>query len=124
LWRANDQSNSIGNLLLHLCGNARQWIVSGLGGALDQRARQTEFDERSLISKPELLTTLKGTLAEVDAVLDAFDTSQLLNAYQIQAARSGPGSDFSCGRAFLDAHWADNSHHEATNARDLHFYDV
>src|SRR6266704_2438355 len=32
-WRANDESNSIGNLLLHLSGNARQWIASGLGGA-------------------------------------------------------------------------------------------
>jgi hypothetical protein len=31
-WRPNDASNSAGNLVLHLCGNARQWIVSGVGG--------------------------------------------------------------------------------------------
>jgi uncharacterized damage-inducible protein DinB len=85
-WRANEQSNSIGNLLLHLCGNARQWIVGGLGGALDQRQRQTEFDERSMISKTELLTRLKSTLAEVDSVLGGFDTAQLLNAYEIQGS--------------------------------------
>lgn len=83
-WRANQESNSIGNLLLHLCGNARQWIVCGLGGAPDQRLRQTEFDERSLITKEELLSKLRDTLGEVDAVLAEFDQTRLLNAYRIQ----------------------------------------
>ena len=33
VWRRSDeQSNSIGNLLLHLGGNVRQWIVSSVGG--------------------------------------------------------------------------------------------
>ena len=84
-WRANENSNSVGNLLLHLSGNARQWIVGGLGGALDQRQRQSEFDERSVISKAELLSRLKETLAEVDAVLGAFNSARLLTPYQIQA---------------------------------------
>ena len=42
-WRLNPESNSIGNLLLHLSGNARQWIVCGLGTELDKRQRQAEF---------------------------------------------------------------------------------
>ena len=83
-WRANENSNSIGNLLLHLSGNARQWIVSGLGGVLDQRRRQSEFDERSVISKAELLARLKETLTEVDAVLSGLDSPLLLTTYQIQ----------------------------------------
>src|SRR5688500_417184 len=60
-WRANEKSNSIGNLLLHLSGNARQWIVSGLGGAADARVRSQEFAERRLIPRPELLTILRQT---------------------------------------------------------------
>src|ERR1700682_5512238 len=72
-WRANENSNSIGNLLLHLSGNARQWIVSGLGGVPDRRQRQGEFDERSVISKAELLARLKETLIDVDAVLGGLD---------------------------------------------------
>ena len=33
IWkRPNSHSNSVGNLILHLCGNARQWIISGIGG--------------------------------------------------------------------------------------------
>ncbi len=58
-WRPNPESNSIGNLILHLCGNARQWIVSGLGGATDERHRQAEFDERRTIPRAELLAILQ-----------------------------------------------------------------
>src|SRR6185436_5232970 len=61
-WRPNAESNSIGNLLLHLSGNARQWIVCGLGGAPDERVRQAEFDERRTIPRDELLATLRGTV--------------------------------------------------------------
>lgn len=83
-WRGSEQSNSIGNLLLHLSGNARQWIVSGLGGALDNRERQTEFDERDLIPRSKLLAKLKQTLIDVDAVLAGFDQEKLLTKYPIQ----------------------------------------
>jgi len=83
-WRANEESNSIGNLLLHLCGNARQWIVSGLGGESDKRFRQSEFDERALIPREELLAKLRTTLGEVDSVLAEFDQTRLLDNYRIQ----------------------------------------
>ena len=58
-WRANPQSNSIGNLILHLSGNVRQWIVSGLGGAADSRDRGAEFAQRDVISREELIEKLK-----------------------------------------------------------------
>ncbi|HKO43599.1 MAG TPA: DinB family protein [Pyrinomonadaceae bacterium] len=83
-WRPNEDSNSVGNLLLHLCGNARQWIVSGLGGAEDDRVRQSEFDERRVISRDELLTRTKATLSQVDATLAQFDESRLLETFEIQ----------------------------------------
>src|SRR4051812_9327405 len=54
-WRANAESNSIGNLVLHLEGNLRQWIISGIGGAADVRHRQAEFDERNKIAGAELI---------------------------------------------------------------------
>ena len=83
-WRPNEQSNSIGNLVLHLCGNVRQWIVSGLGGEEDFRQRQSEFDERRVISKAELRTRLKSVLTKVDGTLAQFDDSRLLETFQIQ----------------------------------------
>jgi len=87
-WRPNEQSNSIGNLILHLCGNARQWIVCGLGDEADRRARQTEFDQRGGMPREELLKLLKDTIAEVDKVLAGFDVWQLLEVYRIQGADS------------------------------------
>lgn len=69
-WRRGEESNSIGNLLLHLSGNVRQWIVSGVGGAQDTRTRQSEFDERTRIPRAELLERLRQTLQEADAVLE------------------------------------------------------
>ena len=83
-WRPNAESNSIGNLLLHLCGNARQWIVSGLGGETDRRVRQREFDERTMISRSELLSRLRETLVDVDMVLADFDGQRILDQHRIQ----------------------------------------
>ena len=50
-WRPDESQNSIGNLILHLRGNLRQWIVSGLGGAKDERNRPLEFSERDSVPK-------------------------------------------------------------------------
>jgi uncharacterized damage-inducible protein DinB len=84
-WRANPESNSIGNLLLHLAGNARQWITSGLGAlGADQRVRQVEFDERSVIPGGVLLARLDATLKEVDGVLARLDPSSILERHLIQ----------------------------------------
>src|SRR5438874_6757505 len=68
-WRPNDSSNSIGNLVLHLCGNARQWIVSGVGGAPDVRDRAHEFAQRGQIGRGALMARLEETLGDVDATL-------------------------------------------------------
>jgi len=70
VWRRpNESSNSVGNLLLHLSGNVRQWIVSGVGGAEDTRDRASEFAARGSVSKTELLELVKATLDGADAVL-------------------------------------------------------
>jgi len=83
-WRANEESNSIGNLILHLCGNARQWIICGVGGQPDHRNRDSEFEQRDVIARDELLTLLHSTLAEVEATLRSFDPSLLLEHRKIQ----------------------------------------
>jgi uncharacterized damage-inducible protein DinB len=83
-WRANPASNSIGNLLLHLSGNVRQWIVVGLGRAVDSRDRDAEFARRDVIPRDELLTLLRDTLREADQTLASFDDEQLLDGFKIQ----------------------------------------
>jgi uncharacterized damage-inducible protein DinB len=83
-WRANEESNSIGNLVLHLCGNARQWIISGVGGQPDERVRDAEFQQREVISRDELLALLRSTLSEIDTTLRTLDPAVLLERRKIQ----------------------------------------
>jgi hypothetical protein len=85
VWRrAQPSLNSIGNLLLHLCGNLRQWIVAGLGGAADVRDRPAEFAERGPIPKGELLRRLDTVVGEAKQVLAGLPARQLLEVRRIQ----------------------------------------
>ena len=83
-WRPNAESNSIGNLILHLSGNARQWIVCGLGGQSDGRDRDAEFAQRDVVPRDELLARIRQTISDVDATLAGFDPDRLLEKQEIQ----------------------------------------
>jgi uncharacterized damage-inducible protein DinB len=88
IWsRPNDISNSIGNLILHICGNARQWIVSGLGSKPDQRERDGEFSQRNIIARADLLSGLRTTIDEVDSVLANLNSESLLESRTIQGKK-------------------------------------
>jgi uncharacterized damage-inducible protein DinB len=83
-WRPNEASNSIGNLILHLNGNVRQWLVSSFKGSDDTRDRPAEFRERQLIPASALLETLGTTLNEASDVLASLSESDLLTTFEIQ----------------------------------------
>jgi uncharacterized damage-inducible protein DinB len=83
-WRPNDASNSIGNLMLHLCGNVTMWIIGGVGKLPFDRNRQLEFDERGEISSAELRGRLKSVVAQADDVLKEVDATELLSRRHIQ----------------------------------------
>ena len=83
-WRPNESSNSAGNLILHLCGNMRQWIVEGVGGIPTHRDRDSEFATREQVPKAVLLAQIEQTVAEVDGILQTFDFGKLLSRRKIQ----------------------------------------
>jgi len=124
-WRPNPESNSIGNLLLHLSGNARQWIVCGLGGQADDRVRQSEFDERTTIPRDELLARLKATVKAVDNTLAFFEPDRLLDRFNIQ------GSEVTALAAIFHVteHFSMHTGQiilltKQLTAQDMHFYDL
>ncbi len=85
IWRQpNDNTVSIGNLVLHLCGNLGQWIVSGLGGAVDKRDRAAEFTERGTIPKADLAARLEKALREAAEVMDRVEATSLLETRRVQ----------------------------------------
>jgi hypothetical protein len=83
-WRPDDSQNSIGNLILHLCGNLRQWVVSGLGGAQDMRDRPREFSERRSIPRTELLSRLDAAVTEATTILSGISAAEWLRVRRIQ----------------------------------------
>jgi len=85
IWqRPNAQSNSMGNLVLHLSGNIRQWVLSGLAKAPDERKREQEFAQRGPIPKAELLADLKKTMEEVAEALDHIQPEDLMTHHEVQ----------------------------------------
>jgi len=77
-------TNSIGNLILHLEGNIRQYIISGLGGYPDARNRSQEFDSREQLSATELSSQLSYTLKKADMVVRQINQDRLTTEYIIQ----------------------------------------
>ena len=85
IWmRAEANQNAVGNLLLHLNGNVRQWILHGVGGQADLRDRDAEFAARDGAGAPEMLAGLRTTIEEAVALLRALPAGRLMEHTQNQ----------------------------------------
>jgi hypothetical protein len=85
IWaRGHENENAVGNLVLHLSGNVRQWIISGLGGAPDIRQRDREFATEGGMAGDALNNLLQTTMADAIGIIDGLSTEQLVRTYQVQ----------------------------------------
>lgn len=85
IWsRPRPEMNSIANLILHLSGNVRQWIVSGAAGTADVRNRPMEFADRSNRPMGEVLSILKKTVEQADAAMRELNPDALVSSRRIQ----------------------------------------
>jgi uncharacterized damage-inducible protein DinB len=85
IWaRGSENDNAVGNLVLHLSGNVRQWIVSGVGNRPDVRERDKEFAARGGMSTDELIAKLRGTVQEAVATIEPLTSSQMAEVRTIQ----------------------------------------
>jgi uncharacterized damage-inducible protein DinB len=83
-WRPNPECTSAGNLLLHLEGNVRQWILSGLAEHADERVRSSEFEAIDGNESAALLARLRSTVQEACDVIRNADKAVLLQRHDIQ----------------------------------------
>jgi uncharacterized damage-inducible protein DinB len=83
-WRPNEASNSIGNLVLHLNGNVRQWIIAAFLRLEDKRDRPAEFSEREQIAASALIERLAQTMQEASTVLAQITEADLIARIEIQ----------------------------------------
>ncbi len=91
-YRPNENSNAVGNLVLHLCGNLHQWVVATLGQSENTRQRAQEFAERQPIPRQQLLDKLSELEEQIAPLLDRLEEEQLLKTYRVQIFKpSGMG---------------------------------
>lgn len=125
IWKKpNSSSNSIGNLLIHLCGNITQYAISSLGQTVDNRDRDSEFSISGGQTKKELLNKLGQVVMKAKEVIQQTDQSELLRVRDVQGFNlSGIGivmhvvEHFSYHTGQI-AYWV-----KLLKDRDLGFYD-
>jgi uncharacterized damage-inducible protein DinB len=83
-WRPNDASNSVGNLVLHLNGNVRQWLIDSFEGREDKRDRPAEFAAQDGMTAAELLESLSATMDDAGRVFDKLTEKDLVTWSDIQ----------------------------------------
>ena len=85
VWqRSNENSNSFGNIILHLCGNITQYAISALGETEDIRMRDKEFSAKDGSTKNELAAKLESTVDEAIRIIESLDEARLLKTYSVQ----------------------------------------
>src|SRR6476469_2749774 len=85
LWaRDSENENAVGNLLLHLEGNVRQWLLSGIGAGPDKRDRPREFSARTGADASVLFAKLRGTVGEAVALIRSLPHQRLRETVSIQ----------------------------------------
>ena len=83
-WRGAEPQNAVGNLVLHLCGNVRQWIIASVGGQLDIRERDKEFSARGGVDKKALAARLRETVDAAVEVIVALPEERLSDRVRVQ----------------------------------------
>src|SRR5690242_6080142 len=79
VWtRHSENENAIGNLILHLTGNVRQWILSGVGGTPDTRVRDREFSNRDLLAPEDIVARLRASVREAMVVIQGLTADSML----------------------------------------------
>jgi uncharacterized damage-inducible protein DinB len=85
LWyMPNTEISAIGSLIMHLCGNARQWILSGLGGQPDNRKRDLEFQIHQNIKKSDLIFLLENLRVNLRQTLNEMEEEDFNKVFVIQ----------------------------------------
>ena len=79
VWeRHGAHENAVGNLVLHLCGNMRQWVMHGIGGAKDVRVRETEFSADGGLTGAALMELFEKTVAEARGVIASLPAERMV----------------------------------------------
>ena len=78
------QGLSLGNQLLHICGNMTQYAIASLGEQPDQREREKEFATKEGFTKAELLQQLDHTISLAISSINEASSTQYTRLRKVQ----------------------------------------
>lgn len=85
IWKKpNESSNSVGNQIVHICGNMTQYIIASLGEQDDYRNRGEEFSMTDGFTKIQLIQKLEDTVNKAKLVLNGCNKRQLIKKREVQ----------------------------------------
>ena len=85
IWlRPSQNTNSVGNLILHLVGNTTQWILAEFSDLEDLRQRDQEFSTQGGHTVTELIAMLSSTYTRACDTVDSVSLDQLLAKRTVQ----------------------------------------
>lgn len=88
IWaRGGAHENAVGNLVLHLCGNVRQWVMHGIGGVKDVRVRDAEFGAHGGQTAAALAEMFVATVAEARGIIASLPAERLVERTSPQQGR-------------------------------------
>ena len=129
-WRPNSESNAVGNLVLHLSGNARQWLLHGVLGRDDDRTRDAEF-AADASERVDLSERLVHLTTDMNEAFDAIASMCADDPAYLDGLRTIQGLEVSVLRAIYHVveHFAQHTGQiiyitKLRNASDLGFWDV
>ena len=76
-WRPNEESNSVGNIVLHLTGSLNHFLNRNLGGMEYARNREAEFAERRAIPRQELMAMFDEMTERAERTFDGLTPERL-----------------------------------------------
>jgi len=83
-WRPNPETNSVTNLIVHICGNLKQRYGHHIAGDPDLRDRPAEFDTALHRTKAELLAAIDDAFGMVDGILERLPMATLFDVTQVR----------------------------------------
>ena len=86
-WKPHAGALSVGNILVHLAGNVRQWILSGIGGEPDDRDRASEFARTQGATAVDLCAELKDTVEQAARLIEGLEPEAAMRSYPIQGSQ-------------------------------------
>lgn len=123
-YRPNAQSNSMGNLVLHLCGNLRQWVISTFDEVPDVRERQLEFEEKGPLPTMYLLDQIEAILLPLKRILRSISDEHLLKTYSVQGFEENGVAILLHAVEHFSYHVGQMTYYvKAKKAKDMGYYD-